>query len=175
MSHFLQHIDSKDNRIVSIFSKYYSDLVYYGSQINNNKSLVEDCIQDLFLKFCENSNLILDANDQEAYLKTSLKRQILKRVELHNNQKKMGSKMIEISEPSYEEVLIKNQSSIQDSLFVKSLLDELSPSQKTILTMRFYRSMSYEEIATKLVITKRTVYNQVHDSLKKLKSIQKKN
>jgi len=164
-------IKQENNAIVQVFEKYYPAMLLFGSSITRNKDLVKDCIQDLFLKFCENQDLILQAKSQEAYLKASLRRQILKKNKHDGNASLANSNLLEIAVPSYEDILIKKQKTLQDSLNVKEALSQLSKAQKTILTLRFYRSMSYDEIAQKLSITKRTVYNQVHDSMKKLKTI----
>lgn len=157
--------------IVEIFEQHYNAILFFGLKITRNKELIEDCIQDLFLKFCENQKLIHNAENIEAYMKASLRRLILKKID--HNAKSIPStlKFLEIAIPSYEEVLISKQQSLQQSLQMKEALEHLSTSQKTILTMRFYRSMSYDDIASKLGITKRTVYNQIHDSIKKMRGI----
>jgi len=161
--------NNANQKIVDIFSNDYNRLKIYGLSVHNNKELVEDCIQDLFLKFCENEKLLINSDNPEAYLKVSLRRHIISKVEKKRGETKINSKLIEISVPSYEDALIRSQKSLQDSLNVKKALEHLSPSQKTILTMRFYRSMSYDDIAGKLDIQKRTVYNQIHDAMKKLR------
>lgn len=155
--------------VVEIFEKNYSSLLLFGVNFGASRAETEDCIQDLFLKFCENEHLILGADHPKAYLQVSLRRQLLKqkrKQESPNN----NLKILEISVPSYEDQIIKQQNAVQDAIAVQNALSSLSKSQKTIMTMRFYRGMSYEDIAGKLGITKRTVYNQVHDAMKKMKS-----
>jgi RNA polymerase sigma factor (sigma-70 family) len=161
---------SEHPEIYDIFVMYYNELLTYGLRVKNDKQLVEDCIQDLFLKFCENKSLILDANEQIAYLKSSLRRHIIKSIGIVDSNEFLEAKMLDISVPSYEDQLIENQSNIQDALVLKNLMESLTQSQKTILTLRFYKSLSYDEIAEKLGITKRTVYNHVQDAFKKLKN-----
>jgi RNA polymerase sigma factor (sigma-70 family) len=46
----------------------------------------------------------------------------------------------------------------------------LSPSQRQIMLLKYYDGMSYEEIAHQLNNKPRTIYNQVHDALKRLRS-----
>ncbi len=167
-------IQHQNARIINVFEKHYDTLLLFGSKIYNDRDLVEDCIQDLFLKLCENEGLILNAHNQEAYLKASLRRSILKKSNTAASYARDNFNMLEISVPSYEELLIKKQTNLEDSLNMKAALECLTNSQKTILTMRFYRAMSYDDIAEKLGIKKRTVYNQIHDSIKKLKSAYQK-
>lgn len=171
MENLQKGIKQGGGRIVQIFEMHYQSMLLFGGGVCSDNNLVKDCIQDLFLKFCENQDLILEARNQEAYLKASLRREILRKVKKSEMSSSRTSQIREIAVPSYEDILIKKQKSLQDALNVKEALSQLTKSQKTILTLRFYRSMSYDEIAEKLEITKRTVYNQVHDSMKKLKSI----
>lgn len=162
-------ISTKNKEVFEIFKSYESTLLDFGRTINSSTPLIEDCLQDLFLQFCENSKLIIAANNKEAYLKTSLRRLIIRKIGAQNKVNTLDDKLFEISTPSYEEVLINKQNSLQTSLLLKSAFQSLTQSQRTIMTMRFYRSMSYEEISQKLNITTRTVYNQVHDAVKRMR------
>ena len=171
MNYLRKGIKHKNKEIVQVFEKYYDSMLIFGGRISTNRELVEDCIQDLFLKFCENQDLILHADNQEAYLKASLRRALLKKMKAERSDDTGISNLLEIAVPSYEDILIRKQKTLQDSLDVKAALSLLTQSQKTILTLRFYRSMSYDDIANKLGISKRTVYNQIHDSMKKLKKL----
>lgn len=166
------HISQPIQEVHSLFSIHRKELLEYGLKISSNQEMVEDVIQDLFLKFCENENLTLGIKNPKSYLQVSMKRELISRLE--KARKTEGPTMIEISVPSYEQLLIENQKSVQDSLLIKECMASLSPSQKTVLTLRFYKGLSYDEIAIKMGSSKRTVYNQVHDSIKKMrKSIKK--
>lgn len=170
MKNLSENIPESNPQIRELFSDCYEELIEFGKRIDPDSGLVEDSIQDLFLKFCENNQLFLKVKDPKAYLKVSLKRHIIHKRKQYRGEKKAISKLVEISVPSYEEILIKKQTSLQDAIAMKKALATLTSSQKNIMTMRFYRSMSYEEIATKLDISKRTIYNQIHDAMKKLRS-----
>ena len=130
--------------------------------------MVEDSIQDIFVLMCEQPHLIAGAKNLDSYLRVSLKREILKKLE-NSRKRSVTGEVFDISIPSYEDALVKKQDSIQLSIKLRHVLELLTPSQRTVLTLRFYRGLSYEEIADKMGITKRTVYNQVHDAMKKLK------
>ena len=79
------------------------------------------------------------------------------------------SEVADISIPSYEEHLISSQDDLQKKAKLRQTFSTLTLSQKNILTMRFYKGMSYEDIASQLGITKRTVYNQIHTVIKKIR------
>lgn len=163
-----RHLEHFDSELNQLFSVHYKDLFAQGLSMTSNRSLVEDAIQDLFLKFCENENLLLGVKNIDSYLKVSLKREVL--AKLKKIKSNSNPTTIEISVPSYEEMLINNQDSVQNSIMIKKCMASLSPSQKTVLALRFYKGMSYDEIAAKMGTSKRTVYNQVHDSIKKMRN-----
>jgi RNA polymerase sigma factor (sigma-70 family) len=157
--------------INQVYNRYYASLLQYGTSIGVDKALVEDAIQDLFTQFCEHSHTIDHALDKEAYLKVALKRNILKKVKDSSRSEATEAKLLEISVPSFEDVLIAQQSTVTESMYLEQLLASLSASQKTIVTLRFYKNMTYDDIAEKLNINKRTVYNQVHDAMVKMRKI----
>lgn len=157
-------------KLISFFDSHYKELFQFGMRLSNNSTIVEDSIQDLFLKFCESPDIVNNINSPENYLKLSLKRAILKKSSNSQNSVELSSNLIGISVPSYEEKLINSQTTVQNSLAIKKCLNQLTYSQRTIITMRFYKSMDYEAISERLCISKRTVYNQVHDAMKKLRS-----
>jgi len=165
---FLSQKYSKTNHAVKrLFSQEYKSLLTYGLQVTHNQNLVEDSIQDLFLKFCENESLILGIRNQKSYLRVSLKRDIIHKLEKLDI--KNGPTLVDIAVPSYEQKLIQNQTNLQDTIKIKAGLESLSPSQKSVITLRFYKGMSYQEIAEKMGTSKRTVYNQVHDAVKRMR------
>ena len=163
-----QHKTNPNSEVKRLFSQEYKSLLSFGLQITFNQNIVEDSIQDLFLKFCENQNLIIGIRNQASYLRVSLKREIIHKLERINVDN--GPKMVDIAVPSYEQKLIQSQSNLQDTLKIKAGLASLSPSQKTVITLRFYKGMSYQDIADKMGTSKRTVYNQVHDAVKKMRN-----
>ncbi len=148
---------------------YHRSLLNYGLNIHSDRSLVEDCIQDIFVLMCENNNILKNVENLEGYLKVSLRREIIKKASSERKKKQSGV-FYDIYTPSYEEALIQKQKTLQQSDAMKRALDELSPAQKSVMTLRFYRGYSYEEIAQKMGTSKRTVYNQIHDAMKKMRS-----
>ncbi len=155
--------------IKEIFSLKYDMLLSFGLRITKDRKIVEDSIQDLFLVLCEKTQLLQKARDIDSYLKISLKHTLVKKLSRERNSEFLDNKLVEISIPSYEDTLIRKQKSEEEAIKLKAGLAKLTNSQKTILTLRFYRGMSYEEIAEKMDCSKRTVYNQVHEAMKRMR------
>ena len=52
---------------------------------------------------------------------------------------------------------------------LQSYLNELPARQKELIFMKFYEGLSYDEIVQQTGLSHRTVYNKIHEALKKLK------
>jgi len=48
-------------------------------------------------------------------------------------------------------------------------INELPNRQKELIVLKFYEGLSYDEIVQKTGLSHRTVYNKIHEGLKKLK------
>ncbi|MEM9916546.1 MAG: sigma-70 family RNA polymerase sigma factor [Bacteroidota bacterium] len=158
------------SQLATLYNTYYNMLFEYGFGLCKDKTLTKDCIQELFLYLCERPDLLSSIQHNRNYLLVSLKRSILKKTASKRRKEALEvSEVADISIPSYEEMLINNQEDLRTKSRLRKTFSSLSLSQKTILTMRFYKSLSYEEIADQLGITKRTVYNQIHSAIKKIR------
>lgn len=163
-------INQGSDGIQKLFDDHRPALMQYGLSLAS-KAKVEDAIQDLFLKLCQSPHLISRIKEPIFYLKTSLRRSLLKTIVEERRRAGDPSKLREIGVISFERKLIQKQTTEERAQELRNALTQLSAGQRTILAMRFYRSMSYDEIASKLDIAKRTVYNQVHIAMSKLRGI----
>ncbi len=164
------HLNPGSDGVQELFDDHRIALMQYGLSLAS-RDRVEDGIQDLFLKLCQSPQLISRMQDPLSYLKTSLRRSLLKTIIEERKNTGDLSQLREIGVISFERKLIEKQSTEDRAQKVQSALAQLSAGQRTILAMRFYRGMSYDDIAAKLDITKRTVYNQVHNSMCKLRGL----
>ena len=53
---------------------------------------------------------------------------------------------------------------------LRNAVESLPERQRELVQLRFYEHMSYEEIAMKTSLSVRTVYNKLHEAIKKLRS-----
>ena len=134
--------------------------------------LVKDIIQQLFLYLWEKRETIQDARDVKSYLITSFLRKLTadwKKNKESGLLKVVWSSYPEDPQPNPEEKLIRKDE--QSHLF-KLLMDrinELPNRQKELITLKFYEGLTYEEIVQRTGLSHRTVYNKIHEGLKKLK------
>jgi RNA polymerase sigma factor (sigma-70 family) len=157
-----------------LYVLHYDDLLRYGNYLTNDIELSKEYINLLFLDLWNNRLKLPEVKNPKAYIVTSYKNKIIFRkkrardlriVYLANN----GNDHAE-TVSSYEDTLIEMQEYECLKEKLQKALSSLSERQQQLIMLRFIEELSYEEIASKLNISVRTVYNSIHESLKTLRS-----
>jgi RNA polymerase sigma-70 factor (ECF subfamily) len=155
-----------------LYSRFYNDLLRYGIVLLADQELAKEFINTLFLNLWKKRAILPEAENPLAYIITCYKNLVIRRKEKQGALKLSSAQLLEtidFNEASYEETLIE----LQDHQLLKEritrLLETLTIRQRELLTLRFIEELSYEEIALRLDISVRTVYNSIHSSLKSLK------
>jgi RNA polymerase sigma factor (sigma-70 family) len=153
---------------------HYQDLFNYGTRFTKEDELVKDCIQDLFLELWTNRLTISETSFVKYYLLKSLRRKLTRKIgrsrhtgswdELHFESLFNGS-------PSVETSIIREEYLAELSRKMRKVLTSLSKRQQEVIYLRFYVDADLEEIAEIMALNRQSVYNLLHDSLKKLKKL----
>ncbi|OIR03433.1 ECF RNA polymerase sigma factor SigK [mine drainage metagenome] len=154
-----------------MYKAYYQFLFVYGFRISADKELTKDCVHESFLEIWNNRNSLPEVQHVGAYLKTIVRRKILKEIPKTVKQYAgdINDEKERTAESSYEDLLILIQSNQEMKLKVQKALLQLSPKQLEVIKMKFFEGKSYSEIAKKNASTARTVYNQIYEALKILR------
>lgn len=151
---------------MQVYDANYKHLYLFGFSICQDADIVKDQIHDLFCEIWEKRTRLSTVYNIKSYLFTCLKRKIIKDI-------KLPTKLIPAQEdiaPSIEEEIIASQTEEMNAAKLANAFQSLSPSQRQIMLLKYYDGLSYEEIAHQLNNKPRTIYNQVHDALKRLRS-----
>lgn len=153
-----------------VYQSCYKDLYAFGFRVCANKEQVKDTIHEMFCEIWDKRHQLNEVNNISAYLKTYLKRKLLKETVTHFIAEESElKKENQLKEHSYEDLLIQSQTTDSQKFKIAEALKHLSPSQKEIITLKFFDELNYQQIAVLLNIKARTVYNQVYKSLLTLK------
>jgi RNA polymerase sigma factor (sigma-70 family) len=153
---------------------HYPDLFHYGTRFTRDAELVKDCLQDLFLELWINRETISETSFVKYYLLKSLRRKLSRRIgrsrytgsweELHFETLFAGS-------PGVETSIIREEGLLELARKMRSALSGLSKRQQEVVYLRFYVDADIEEIAEIMSVNRQSVYNLLHDALKKLKKL----
>lgn len=157
---------------LALYRKYYHSLLFIGLKEIKDIHLVKDAIQKQFLYLWEKRESIQPARNVRSYLIISFLRRLSadwKRSEKTGNLQVALNYFSEDPLPTPEEKLIIKDEQAQLYRLLINHINALPARQKELIMLRFYEGLTYEEIVQKTNLTHRTVYNKIHEALKKLK------
>jgi RNA polymerase sigma factor (sigma-70 family) len=154
----------------ALFKKYYSLLYLYGSKLCSDRSILEDCIQDLFaeLWFKKTGVPILSVR---AYLLQSLKYKLYKSFRDQKPVVNIDQEGHNYFELSHETFLIGKQSDEERTKKILEAVNQLPARQKEIIYLRIYKGLSYEEISQVMQLNYQVVRNLLSQALKSFRKI----
>lgn len=155
-----------------IYKKYYHTLLFIGLKEINDPSIAKDTIQQLFLYLWEKRETIQQAANVKSYLITSFRRKLNSDWKTSRRSGSLALISDDYSndrEPNPEEKMVKNEEQSNLSLLLMHQINQLPGRQKELIIQRFYDGSSYEEIAQNTGLSMRTVYNKIHEGIKKLR------
>ena len=157
---------------LALYKKYYHTLLFIGLKEMKDAQLVKDTIQQLFLYLWEKRETIQEANNVKCYLVTSFLRKLTsdwKKSKQHGIMQVVPPSYPEDPQPNPEEKLIRKDEQSHLFKMLMCRINELPNRQKELIVFRFYEGLTYEEIVQRTGLSHRTVYNKIHEGLKKLK------
>ncbi|MBK8390098.1 MAG: sigma-70 family RNA polymerase sigma factor [Saprospiraceae bacterium] len=140
----------------------------YGRSLCSEKSLVEDCIQELFVEIWKSKSNLADNISIRSYLLVALRRKLLKPAQ----KIAVVDLPVEMSDDDHNiEDKIINEEGME---WTKSTLDKaielLSRQQKEVLNLKFYQDKNYDEISALMGITYQSCRNLVSQAVRQLQN-----
>ncbi|WP_276165972.1 RNA polymerase sigma factor [Zobellia alginiliquefaciens] len=159
----------------SAFARIYKDnvarLYSYGIKLVNDKSLVKDSIQDLFVELWDAKEKLGDVKSIKSYLYKSIRRKLIAQA---------SKKRKRFSDGHDLEVIHRETSSIEINLIEKQLfndkrkklvktLNKLNDKQREIIHLKYFGNLSYDEISEIMSLDKKGTYNLMAHTIKLLR------
>lgn len=157
---------------LALYRKYYHSLLFIGLKEIKDPHLVKDAIQQQFLYLWEKRATIQLAKNVRSYLVISFIRRLTVDWKKSGNVSKFNvvwNSRTEEPIPTPEESLIIKDQQVHLNRQIMVHVNMLPFRQKELILLRFYEGLSYEEIVQKTGLAHQTVYNKIHEALKKLK------
>ncbi|MBS1749498.1 MAG: sigma-70 family RNA polymerase sigma factor [Bacteroidetes bacterium] len=157
---------------LALYNKYYHTLFFIGLREIKDAQLVKDTIHQLFLYLWDKRGNIQRANNVKSYLITSFLRKLSddwRKAGRITNLQVVSNDYSSDTQLTPEESLIQKEE--QHYLFktLTNFINELPARQRDLIFMKFYEGLSYNEIVEQTGLSHRTVYNKIHEALKKIK------
>lgn len=168
ISLWLEFLDGNELAFSHLYLLLFDDLLMYGRRIGGDDEMVEDAIQDLFVKLYQKRLVLDDKAKLRPFLFRSLKNNIY-------NQMIRHAKLRSLDEYDYFDL----NYTIDDQLFssqeqqlsdeIHRIMKGLSGRQKEIIYLRFVHEMSFEEISEIMDIHVQSARNLLFRSIEKIR------
>jgi RNA polymerase sigma-70 factor (ECF subfamily) len=154
-----------------LYRRYYPILFNYGKIYAKDTSLIENCLQDFFVKLIYNHSNLSPTSSVRCYLLKAF------RYTLYNELKsdKIRNSLL-ISYPD-ELLTVKADDFFEEedvsprNIFLSSAFRKLSSRQQEILYMYYITELSHDEIAALLMINYQSSKNLLFRAIVKLRSL----
>lgn len=169
ISLWIQFLDGNENAFSQLYCLFLDDLLTYGRRVGGDNEMVEDLIQDLFLKLYQKKIILEDNTRLRPFLFRALKNLIY-------NQLLRNAKLQPL--PDYdlafdlnytidEQLSLTQDQGLSDE--IHHILKGLTGRQKEIIYLRFVHEMSFEEISEIMEINIQSARNLLTRSMEKLR------
>jgi len=165
----IQGLERREKYIFDyIFNFYYSSLCAFAMQYINNRSAVEDLVQDFFVYFWLEVPRLNIRTSLKAYLFTSIKNRCLD-FQKHRNITKKYRDFVLFSAKTNDDSMEHFFAESELRQMINSSMAKLTPRCREIFELSRNKGLSNQEISEKLSISKRTVELQISNSIKILR------
>jgi RNA polymerase sigma factor (sigma-70 family) len=170
-----QRFKEGDQRAFSFFyDLYVDDLHRYASKLTDDRELLKDTIQEIFVEFYERRDKIsVPAEHLKYYLFLALKRALVKRIRRARKFIPFDPAYVPVFMADYsaEDQLVKSERENEISRKIAKAVSQLPSGQREVLYLRFNEMLGYEEVAGILDISVESVRKQVYRAIKTLKQV----
>lgn len=166
-----------ESAFIYVYSKYFKELINYGFQFTTDVNIIEDCVQDLFIKLRKSRNKLgVIKKSIRLYLLISLRRRILDNKALPKKRDKIiheVSKEFDIVLPLethliHEDILIERRKMLQKAM------KQLTRKQREVIYYIYYKNLSYAEAREIMKInTDKTIRNLLYRALGSMRAVMK--
>lgn len=169
---FIKASSGDKNALSDLYLKYYDILKHYGIRINRNTYFVEESIQELFLSIAVSQYQFGNIQNVKAYLFSSLRRKLLKTIEIERKRLNGLTLSNNITDISFNQADFESfpQRTSEPTIQLSFKLNALPWRQREAIYLRYYNKLSTKEIAEVMGIADQTVLNMLYQALKKLKA-----
>lgn len=155
-----------------LYCRFYSLLYNYGIKIIQDKELIKDCIQDLFIKMIQNHQKLSPTLYVKGYLYRAFRNKLFDTFEKQKITDDITLYEERFATDDLFTILFPdNNESEKQSKRLATVFRSLSPHQQEILYLYYINELKHEEIAEIMGINYQSSKNLLFRSLSKLRKL----
>jgi RNA polymerase sigma factor (sigma-70 family) len=152
----------------TIYRAHISLLISYGYKLTNNRSLIQDCIQDLFVELWNNRSNQTQVQSIKHYLLKSLRYKLVRRVRMDVTET-LEESQLPPDPANFENDLLEWETTHQQVQQLDLVLSQLPRRQKEAIYLRYYEELSNEEVAQVMGVNYQSACKFIYTALKTLR------
>lgn len=167
-----QRLSTGDRRALEqLYLMTYDSVTAFINSIVRSRDDASDLSQEVYMFIWENTDKLTTVRSMKGYLyavaRTYAFRFIRSRAAERGNTSLTDLPNLQVEGVSTDEIIAADEM----KLLITLALEEMPRQRKEVFEMSRYENMSYDEIAQKLGITKRTVESHIYHVIRELKEI----
>ncbi|WP_298738445.1 sigma-70 family RNA polymerase sigma factor [uncultured Chitinophaga sp.] len=169
---WLELKNGSEAALLKLYNEHYVGLINYGVLVAQDRELAAECFTEVLIDIWDKRDRLPVVDNVRSYLMTCMRRAIIHKIRTEKFRQEKEQQLgqpEDTHEASYEERLLTVQ---MNEAMKRRLLHgfrQLTARQQELLQLRYFNDLSYEAIAEKCGISKRTTYNIIHSALKSLR------
>nr|MBI1229383.1 sigma-70 family RNA polymerase sigma factor [Cytophagales bacterium] len=153
----------------ALYRKYAQELFRLGMSIKADRSLVKDCIQEVFLNIWHYRHSVKATDNVKLYLFKCLSNKIHK--EVGKDKRRFGPLMPEMEENFSDEQEVETEiTSSEKQKRLLQVLHSLPPRQHEVIQLLYFENQSYEDTSLIMGINIQSVYTLAWKAIANLKN-----
>jgi RNA polymerase sigma factor (sigma-70 family) len=160
------------NTLAVVYEENFDVLLNFGRKYCREESVIEDAIQNIFIKLINSRETFVNIRNIKQYLLVALRNELFS---LFSKEKQIVTSEISPNfqfnpEYSVEDKIIKEDGEARIKKCLKKSLLKLTHYQQEVLYLKYDLGLSYEEISETLNITVQSCRTSIYRSIKIIKA-----
>ena len=154
-----------------IYDQHIQELLSYGYRITNDRQLIRDSIQDLFLHLWTQRENLSPTDSIKFYLYRSLRNRITRNARKYTTLATdlQGVTQDILAELPLENSWIAQENQQEQANKLRAAIGRLPKRQQEVIQLRYYHDFNAEEIAKILEVNNQSVRNLLHQAIGRLR------
>lgn len=154
-----------------LYNQNFKLLNNYGHKFTRDVALIEDAVQDLFIRLWTNRATLGNPLSVKNYLYKALRSIIFRKLHVRSRFTSVEESDVFPFEVSFDQVVIEDEEEKALQHKMKAVIGTLPPRQQEIVFLRFYEGFSYPEIADIMDITVASTYKLLYKALHNMEEL----
>ena len=152
-----------------LVNKYSAQLFSFAYRFCQDRDILKDCIQELFLDIWNKRDCIIQPASVKWYLFKAIRNRVFTEKRKWDKDQLSDNDYPFLLEFSIEDKLINDSRNMELTKKMMSMLDQLPARQREIIYLRYYENLELNQISELMNISKQSVYNLLQKAYKNIR------